>query len=70
MRKEKREDIIIIIIIGLIKPPNGLLILAIIIFYYNGEVIRDRCIVVGEEVWMRYTILKVGVDKEEVSSVV
>ena len=29
---------------------------------------RDRCIVVGEEVWMRYTILKIGVDKE-VSSV-
>ena len=39
------------------------------IFYYNGGVMRDGCIVVGEEVWMRYTILKVGVDKEEVSSV-
>ena len=69
MRKEKREDIIIIIIIGLIKPPKGLLFLASIIFYYNGGAMRDGCIVVGEEVWMRYTILKVGVDKEEVSSV-
>ena len=52
-----------------IKPPKGLLFLASIIFYYNGGVMRDGCIVVGEEVWMRYTILKVGVDKEELSSV-
>ena len=57
------NDVYIIIIIGLIKPPNGLLILANIIFYYNVRgVMRDRCIVLGEEGSVRYTILKVGKD--------